>query len=59
MKTIAPLVLGSAGVTNSIWLEYLPIAWQVLIAILGAIVLVLTIYNKWLEAKQRRKDLQR
>ena len=51
--------VGGWGLTYPLWGSWLNSGWQVGIAILGAIVLVLTIWNKVLEIKQRRKDLKK
>jgi hypothetical protein len=57
MKGFQGWTLGGAGVTFPAWGEALTTGWQGLVGVMGAVVLVLTIYNKILEAKQRRRDL--
>jgi hypothetical protein len=57
MKELLPVAQGSAGVTFFAWAPWLSDGWAVIMAVLGATVLVLTIYNKILEIKQRRKSL--
>lgn len=56
MKDIGWLY-GGAGVTFPAWGNALTAGWQVAVALMGGIVLALTIYNKILELKQRRRDL--
>ncbi len=67
LKDLPVVAAGTAAVSNPIWmqwigqqawLEWIPFLWQMLIAVLGAAVLVLTVYNRVLEATQRRRDLQ-
>lgn len=59
MKLSAAIAAGSAGLTNFVWLPWLPLAWQFLIGALGAAVLAMTLWNKILENKQRRRDLNK
>ena len=40
------------------WSLLLAHGWDIVIAVLGVIVLVMTIYNKSLEIKQRRKAIR-
>lgn len=47
----------AAGLTMHIWLSWVPVVWQGAIAFLGGIVLVLTVYHKLLEIKQKKRDL--
>jgi hypothetical protein len=58
MKEIIPIAQGSAALTFPAWGPYLSGGWNVLIAMMGMVVLALTIYNKALEIKQRRKDIR-
>ena len=61
MKLSAAIAAGSAGRTNFVWLPWLPwlpLVWQFLIGALGAAVLAMTLWNKILENKQRRRDLR-
>jgi tetrahydromethanopterin S-methyltransferase subunit E len=58
MKEIVPIAQGSAAVTFPAWSPFLSGGWDVLIAAMGMIVLILTIYNKTLEIKQRRKEMR-
>jgi tetrahydromethanopterin S-methyltransferase subunit E len=53
----SPIFQGSAAVTFPAWSLLLSHGWDVVIAVLGVIVLVMTIYNKSLEIKQRRKAI--
>jgi membrane protein implicated in regulation of membrane protease activity len=59
MKFVFPLAAGSAGVTNWVWLPWLPLVWQIFVGALGAEVLAMTLWNKILENKQRRRDLNK
>jgi hypothetical protein len=54
----SPLIQGSAAVTFPAWSLLLGHGWDIVIAVLGVVVLVLTIYNKSLEIKQRRKAIR-
>lgn len=58
MREIAPFAQGGAAVTFPAWAPLLSSGWNVLIAVLGGTVLILTIYNKFLEIQQRRKALR-
>ncbi|URC15530.1 hypothetical protein DB2_28 [Octadecabacter Antarctic DB virus 2] len=58
MKELIPVVQGSAGVTFFAWSPWLSDGWSVIMAVLGAAVLVLTLYNKLLEIKQRRRSIR-
>jgi tetrahydromethanopterin S-methyltransferase subunit E len=58
MKEIVPIAQGSAAVTFPAWAPFLSGGWDILIAAMGMIVLILTIYNKTLEIKQRRKEMR-
>ena len=51
-------VLGGFGVTIPIWFAHVDMAFQAIIATLGFFVLVLTIWNKWLEIKLKRAALE-
>ena len=53
-----PIIQGSAAVTFPAWSLLLANGWDIAIAVLGVAVLVLTIYNKTLEIKQRRKEIR-
>jgi hypothetical protein len=54
----SPLIQGSAAVTFPAWSLLLAHGRDIVIAVLGVIVLVMTIYNKSLEIKQRRKAIR-
>jgi hypothetical protein len=58
MREIIPIAQGSAALTFPAWAPFLSGGWDVLIAAMGMAVLALTIYNKTLEIKQRRKDIR-
>ena len=55
----AAATAGGAGITLPIWLQYIDPFFQLLIAALGLFVLVLTVWNKWLEIKLKRRALQK
>ena len=57
-KDGSPLIQGSAAVTFPAWSLLLSHGWDIVIAVLGVVVLVMTIYNKSLEIKQRRKAIR-
>ncbi len=52
------LAVGSGGITSPFWSIWLTSGYQWILAIAGAVVLGLTIYNKVLEIIQRRRDLK-
>ena len=57
MKGLSGWFYGGAGVSSPLWLHSLTVGWQVAVSLMGGIVLALTIYNKILELKQRRRNL--
>lgn len=57
LKDMSTWSLGVSSITFPAWGQILAEGWQLLIGFMGAVVLGLTIYNKILEAKQRRRDL--
>lgn len=57
MKDTSIAAAGGAGLTNPIWFPWLPDAWQMFIAVLGALVLIATIYSKYLEIKIKKQTL--
>lgn len=57
MKDLNAWLQGGVGLSFPAWGQYLMTGWQVLIGLMGGVVLALTIYNKYLEVKQRRRDL--
>lgn len=57
MSDVAAWIKGLSGVTFPLWIQYLTVGWQVLIALMGGAVLGLTIYNKWLQNKKLRREL--
>lgn len=50
---------GAAGLTLPIWIVWLPVFWQAVIALGGGFVLALTAYNKILEIKLKRQELKK
>lgn len=58
MKDLSAYTQGGVAVTFPAWGQLLTEGWQVFVGVLGAVVLCLTIYNKVLEAIQRRRDLK-
>lgn len=50
---------GITGVTLPVWITWVPVAWQGIIAVLGAIVLVITLYNKILELRLKKRELSK
>lgn len=57
MKDTATTAASAVFLLNSAWLHWLPLVWQLLLGVLGGVVLALTAYNKWLDAKLKKKDL--
>jgi len=55
---IVPISQGGAAVTFPVWAHWLSDGWGVFVAVMGAIVLMMTIYSKFLEIRQRRKILR-
>lgn len=58
MKDVPAYTLGGLGLSFPAWAQFLEQGWTALIGFLGFAVLVLTIYNKILELRQRRRDLR-
>lgn len=58
MKVAVPFSVGTSALASPVWLSWINPAWQGLLAILGLIVLILTIWSKVLEIKQRKKALR-
>jgi hypothetical protein len=50
--------VGGVGLTAPLWFEHVGAVSQFLIGVLGFVVLVLTVWNKWLEIKIKRRALQ-
>lgn len=57
MKEFPLLSASAAFLLNDFWIHWLPLGWQFVIGGLGGVVLALTAYNKWLDAKLKMKDL--
>ncbi|WP_282129256.1 hypothetical protein [Roseobacter litoralis] len=53
----ASAVAGAAGITSPVWLSFLDPFYQVIVAGLGFILLLLTIRNKWLDLKIKAATL--
>ena len=49
---------GGSALTAPLWFQYIDPLFQFLIAAMGFFVLVLTLWNKWLEIKLKRRALQ-
>lgn len=58
-QEILPYSLGGAAVTNFIWLEWLQPGYQIALAVLGLVVLVLTIKHKLLEIRIKQDILRK
>lgn len=54
-----PIAAGTAGISNPLWMDLLSSSWQIGIGGLGALVLILTAWNKILDIKQKRRDLRK
>ena len=54
---IASAATGGAGLTAPLWLQYVDPVLQAMIAAMGFSVLVLTVWNKWLEIRIKRRAL--
>lgn len=50
---------GVTGVTLPLWISWVPVAWQGIIAVIGAMVLLVTLYNKILELRLKQKELEK
>ena len=57
MKETTLLSASAAFLLNEFWIHWLPLGWQLMVGGLGGVVLALTAYNKWLDAKLKMKDL--
>ena len=58
MNSQTQIVAGTVALVNPLWMSWLTPLWQGFIAVLGAILLVLMILNKYTEWQQRKKDLK-
>lgn len=58
MKDMYSYVTAGAAVTSPAWIDFMSHIWQTMVPLMGAIVLALTIWNKILENRQRRRDLR-
>ena len=59
-QNVIGATVGSAGVTSPVWFDLVPPIWQGFIAVLGAVVLVVTGLKAWTEwrlAQRRLRDL--
>jgi hypothetical protein len=59
IKDTVDTATGVTGVTLPVWITWVPVAWQGIIAVLGAIVLLLTLYNKILELRLKKRELSK
>jgi len=59
VKDTVDTATGITGVTLPVWITWVPVAWQGIIAVLGAIVLVITLYNKILELRLKKRELSK
>jgi len=57
-QDVVPYIIGGAGVTNFVWLDWLQPGYQIVLGFLGLVVLVLTIRNKLLEIKIKQNILR-
>ena len=57
MKDTATTAASAVFLLNDLWLHWLPFAWQIVLGGLGGVVLALTAYNKWLDSKLKKKNL--
>jgi len=55
----ANIATGGAGITAPFWLQFVDPFLQATVALLGLAVLVLTVWNKVLEIKMKRKALRK
>lgn len=59
MKDALNYSLGGAAIANVAWFDLVSTLWQVSLSVVGAVVLLLTARSKWLEIKQRKRDLNK
>lgn len=57
-SNVTAVATGAGGLSYPFWNAWLTSGWSTLIAILGAIVLALTIWNKILEVRLKNRDLK-
>jgi len=57
-SNVTAAAAGAGGISFPIWNNFLTSGWSILIAVMGAIVLGLTIWSKILEIKQKNRDLK-
>jgi len=58
MQQTVPYAIGAAAATNPIWLDWFLPGYQYLVAILGLVVVILTIRNKWLEIQIKKNIIE-
>ena len=58
MQEPATYALGAAAATNWVWIDWLAPSYQPLVAVLGLVIIVLTIINKWFEIRIKRQVLK-
>lgn len=57
-SNVATAAIGSVSISSLVWWSWLSSGLQIIVAIGGAVLIGLTIYNKILEIKQRKRDLK-
>lgn len=58
MKETAITTGSALSLFMPLWLQWLPMVWQLIVSILAGIILALTAYNKILEIRLKRKQLK-
>ena len=57
MKETAITTGSAVSLFMPLWLSWLPVFWQLLVSVLAGLILGLTAYNKILEIRLKRKEL--
>lgn len=55
---VFPLFSGGAGLSSPLWLGFIDPLYQGALALIGFAVLVLTLWNKWLDNRIKRETLK-
>ena len=58
MKDAATTTASGSFLFFPVWVEWIPQAWQLGITVLAGVVLVLTVWNKWLEIQLKSHQIE-
>ena len=58
-SNVTAAAAGAGGISFPLWNSFLASGWSAIVAVLGVIVLLLTIWNKILEVRLKNRDLKK